>query len=105
MYTYIPSSVRVSQYVITNFTHAYYIPRWQLEATFPSNCHKVVSSDEPRTTREELYREAPPSLPSVYQIVRTVRLVNRNLALKAAWDVQPAPPGIPSRFSCPPLPY
>ena len=25
---------------------------------------KVVSSDEPRTTREELYREAPPSLPS-----------------------------------------
>src|SRR5258705_8843291 len=26
---------------------------------------KVVSSDEPRTKREELYREAPPSLPSV----------------------------------------
>jgi hypothetical protein len=26
---------------------------------------KVVSSDEPRTKREALYREAPPSLPSV----------------------------------------
>src|ERR1043166_5297027 len=35
------------------------------EPPFLRAAAKVVSSDEPRTTREELYREAPPSLPFI----------------------------------------